>query len=264
MGSKTHIDTTKLMYRSNIAGVIKTVLEVNLDERHIRQLKRTPFWLMIESIRTHNLQANTFKKCDETVCRIIQTYNPRDEKFYVGGHGLALRNSDIRLIFGIQCSKDKLDVSSSPKPTSDFMQRRCPTVGRISCKLVKDLLFDALKGRTERDEEDVAKLLCLYICATVRSTLINSLNDFHIRPEKVTGCVVALLFMICKHTNLIEPERQAAIARFCKWNVGLLICKIKGLELTSAESLQVNYDKLCGTILERYTLSVPNDDQVPV
>ncbi|KAI8003445.1 Malate dehydrogenase 2, cytoplasmic [Camellia lanceoleosa] len=39
---------------------------------------------------------------------------------------------------------------------------------------------------------------------------------------------------------------------------------MKGLDLTSAESLQVNYDKLCGTILERYTLSVRNDDQVPV
>ncbi|KAL7174730.1 hypothetical protein ACSBR2_033882 [Camellia fascicularis] len=239
------------MYHSNITGVIKTILEVNLDERHIRQLKKTPFWLMIESIWTHNLKANTFKKCDETVCRIIKTYNSRDEKFYVRGHGLVLRNSNIQLILGIQCGKDKLDVLSSPKPTSDFMQRRCLTVGRISCKLVKDLLFDMLKGRTKRDEEDVAKLLCLYICgklffattgesigwslirmidrldklqnydwtATIRNTLVNSLNDFHIRPEKVTGCVVALL---------------------------------------------VNYDKLCETILKRCTLSVPNDDQVPI
>ncbi|KAI7982010.1 hypothetical protein LOK49_Contig3G00019 [Camellia lanceoleosa] len=40
-------------------------------------------------------------------------------------------------------------------------------------------------------------------------------------------------------------------------------------EFSSESSLQpiygfVNYDKLCGTILERYTLSVPNDDQVRV
>ncbi|KAL7230274.1 hypothetical protein ACSBR2_008721 [Camellia fascicularis] len=85
-----HVDPLRLMYHSNIASIIKTVLEVNLDDRHIRQLKKTPFWLMIEAIRTHGLQANTFKKCNKTVWRIIQTYNSRDEIFYIGGHELAL------------------------------------------------------------------------------------------------------------------------------------------------------------------------------
>ncbi|KAI8004915.1 hypothetical protein LOK49_LG08G02226 [Camellia lanceoleosa] len=71
-------------------------------------------------------------------------------------------------------------------------------------------------------------------------------------------------FMICEHKNLIEPDRVATFPRFCKWNTGSLICKTKGLDLTCMESLQVNYDKLCKTILERYTLSVSNDEQMPI
>ncbi|KAL7226293.1 hypothetical protein ACSBR1_021415 [Camellia fascicularis] len=87
---------------------------------------------MIDAIRVHELDPKLFKKCDATVCRITQTYNPEDEKFHIGGAKLPLRNNDI---------------------------------SRISSKVIKDLLAEAICGRTERDEEDVAKLLCLYVCA---------------------------------------------------------------------------------------------------
>ena len=82
-----------------------------------------------------------------------------------------------------------------------------------------------MRGKTERDEEDVAKLMCLYICAklffpttgesigwafvrvidnletlrlhdwtaTIRNSLVSLLNEAHSKPEWVTGCVVALL-----------------------------------------------------------------------
>lgn len=51
------------------------------------------------------------------------------------------------------------------KEPVDFIQRRCPNVSRISSKGIKDALVVAMRGRTERDEEYVAKLICLYICA---------------------------------------------------------------------------------------------------
>ncbi|KAI8021519.1 hypothetical protein LOK49_LG03G00475 [Camellia lanceoleosa] len=158
-------ETSKAMYRSNISGVIKTVLELEFGEGHLRKIRKTPFTAMIDAIRAHNLNPQSFKKCDATVCRIIKTYNPKDEKFRIGGAKLPLRNNDIRLIFGVQCGKDKLDLSQGQKGPLDFMQRSCPNVRRMSSKVIKDLLMEAIRGHTVRDEQDVAKLLCLFICA---------------------------------------------------------------------------------------------------
>ncbi|KAL7244913.1 hypothetical protein ACSBR2_000287 [Camellia fascicularis] len=209
-------------------------------------------------------------KCDVTVCRTIQTYHPNDEKFYIGGSGLPLRNNDIRLMFGIQCRKETLDLTQGVKGPSDFMQRRCPNVGRMLSKVIKDLLMEAIRGRTERDEEDVAKLPCLYICmklffattrehigwasvhvidkletlrsydwtATIRNTLINSLNETHGRPERVTSCVVSLLFLICKHSYIVKPERSNVVLQFCKWNISTLIGMLKGVNLSANFSIK--------------------------
>ncbi|KAL7168943.1 hypothetical protein ACSBR2_034050 [Camellia fascicularis] len=274
---KADVDPSKLMYRSNISGLISTVLELELRDGHIRQLQKTPFWVTIDAIRVHELDSKLFKKCDATVCRIIQTCNPEDEKFHIGVAKLPLRNNDIRLIFGVQCGKEKLDLTQGGKGSSDFMQRRCANVSQISSKVIKDLLAEAICGHTERDEEDVAKLLCLYVCAklfftttsehigwafvhvinkldtlrqydwtaTIRNTLIGSLNKMHNRPEKVTGCVVALLFLICEHSNIVTPERPNVTPRFCRWNIGAAVGK-----------LRVQCGKLVGTITECHVLKV--------
>lgn len=98
---KNTFDPSKLMYQSNVADVIKTISKLEFGEGHVKQLQKTPFWLMIDAIRVHALDPNVYKKCDATVCHIIQTYNPSDEKFHIGGSGLPFRNSDIRLLFGI-------------------------------------------------------------------------------------------------------------------------------------------------------------------
>ncbi|KAI8001861.1 hypothetical protein LOK49_LG09G01368 [Camellia lanceoleosa] len=49
---KPVVDPSKLMYCSNIARVIKMVLEFNFGACHIKQLQKTPFWLMGKSIQT--------------------------------------------------------------------------------------------------------------------------------------------------------------------------------------------------------------------
>ncbi|KAI7982819.1 hypothetical protein LOK49_LG15G01131 [Camellia lanceoleosa] len=55
------------MYRSNISGLISTVLELELRDGHIRQLQKTLFWVMIDDIRVYELDPRSFKKCDATV-----------------------------------------------------------------------------------------------------------------------------------------------------------------------------------------------------
>ncbi|THG04327.1 hypothetical protein TEA_011039 [Camellia sinensis var. sinensis] len=127
-------------------------------------------------------------------------------------------------------------------------------------KVIKDLLMEAICGRTECDEEDVAKLLCLYICAKlffattgehirwafvrvidkletlrlydwtaiIRNTLISSLTETYDRPERVIGCVISLL-----HSIIVQPEHCNVTLRFCKWNIGTLIGGLKGINFST-------------------------------
>lgn len=143
--------------------------------------------------------------------------------------------------------------------------------GGYRAKKIKELLDDAVQGNSRNDEEDVAKLLSLYICAklffttteesigwafvrvidklstiqlydwtaAICAALIASLNEFHDRPERVTGCVVVLLFFICEHTNLIEPERHSVLPRFCRWNIANLTTKMKGVDLSSGRQFEI-------------------------
>ncbi|KAL7219437.1 hypothetical protein ACSBR2_012485 [Camellia fascicularis] len=265
--------------------LIQRVLELELRDGHIKQLQKTPFWVMIDAIRVNELDSKLFKKFDATVCRIIQTYNLEDEKFHIGGAKLPLPNNDIRLIFGVQCGKEKLDLTHGGKRPSDFMQRCCANVSRISSKVIKDLLSEAICGRTERDEEDVAKLVCFYICAklffattgehigwafvrvidkldtlkqydwtaTIRNTLIGLLNETHNRLERVTSCVVVLLFLICEHSSIITSERPN--------NIGAIVGKLKGINLSAKGCIKVRNEKLqcgklVGTIIECHILKL--------
>ncbi|XP_028097860.1 uncharacterized protein LOC114297598 [Camellia sinensis] len=153
-----------------------------------------------------------------------------------------------------------------------------------------------MRGNTERNEEDVAKLVYLYVCAKlffahtgesicwayvrvidkldtlhlydwigmIRSTLISSLNELHNRPKNVTGCVIALLFLIYEHTNIVEPDRHNVFPTFCRWNIGKLVGKLKGVDLLVDGSMEVNCGKICGTIIERYFVEVTPNGHVPI
>ncbi|GMP78062.1 hypothetical protein CsSME_00034137 [Camellia sinensis var. sinensis] len=67
--------TQRINFRSNMAGIIKVVFELGLNERHFRQLRRTPFWLMFEAIIINKPDWNEYRKCDELVVKILRTFN---------------------------------------------------------------------------------------------------------------------------------------------------------------------------------------------
>ncbi|KAL7186579.1 hypothetical protein ACSBR2_028332 [Camellia fascicularis] len=119
---------------------------------------------MIEAIRINKLNHNEFKKYDEAILKIIQTYDAHCDAFNIGGNFLKLYRSDIRLLFGIQCGTKHIDLSPSQRPTSYFVQRRSHNTVRITSKLVKTLFEKAVARRRRVDEEDAAKLLTLYMC----------------------------------------------------------------------------------------------------
>lgn len=151
-------------FRSNMEEVIKVVFELVLHEGHFRQLRRMPFWLMFEAIVINKPDYNVYRKCDDLVVKILKAFNRKDDAFYIGVRLVKLRKVDIRLVFGLQCSDQHVDLTPGTRPASDFIQRRCSGVGRITASLIRNLLDDAIKGKTVRDEENTAKLLCLYFC----------------------------------------------------------------------------------------------------
>ncbi|GMP80209.1 hypothetical protein CsSME_00035396 [Camellia sinensis var. sinensis] len=179
-----HQAHTRINYRSNIAGIIKLVSSAKLREAHMNELKRTPFWIMIEAIHVNNLNHNEFRKCDDLISKIIRIYDPRDNAFHIGGACVQFDSSDVRLIFGLQCRKKRLDLSPGQRPVSDFIQRRCRDTSQLTSKLVKSLFVEAIKGQTRQDEEDVAKLLALMYdwIGAIMTALIRPVKEFHQMP----------------------------------------------------------------------------------
>ncbi|GMQ08891.1 hypothetical protein CsSME_00052436 [Camellia sinensis var. sinensis] len=246
---------TRINFRSNIAGIVKLVTTSPLRAGHFEQLKRTPFWIMVEAIRINKLNHNEFRKYDEAILKIIRTYDAQCDTFNIAGNFVQLCRSDVRLLFGIQCGTKHIDLCPCKRPTSDFIQRRSLNTVRIMSKLVKTLFEEAVVGRRRVDEEDAAKLLTLYMCGkmffansgemiswafvryiddlnTVRSydwtgailqMFMGSIKDFHQTLETVTGCVVALLYWICEHSTLVKPETESMFPRFMKWDIGALV-----------------------------------------
>ncbi|CAL5339426.1 unnamed protein product [Camellia sinensis] len=176
-----------------------------------------------------------------------------------------------------------MDLSPGQRPASDFIQRRCSKTSRITSKLVKTLFLEAVSGHSKQDEEDAAKLLALYICGklffansgetiswtfvqylnnlnTVRmydwtgailSTLMGSVKEFHKTPGKVTGCVVALLYWLCEHSTIVEPDTENMFPRFLKWGIGTLLNKAQGVDFGGSVTFQVKTDRLRSLQYER-------------
>ncbi|KAL7170842.1 hypothetical protein ACSBR2_035664 [Camellia fascicularis] len=222
----TRSAATWINFRSNIAGIVKIMTMSPLRVGYFEQLRRTPFWIMIEAIRVNKLNHNGFRKYDELVSKIIRTYDEECNAFKVGGKHVKIGKREIRLLFGIQCGITRLDLSPCQRLVSDFVQRRCHNAVRVSSKLVKTLFEEAVRGRSRVDEEDTVKLPVLYVCGklffsnsgetiswafvryiddlhhirtydwtgAILQTLMGSIKDFYRTPEKVTGCVVALLY----------------------------------------------------------------------
>lgn len=146
------------------ASYVKLVTISPLRGGHFEQLKRTPFWIMIEAIRINKLNHNDFRKFDEAILKIIRTHDKYCDAFNIGRDLVKLYRSDIRLLFGIQCGTRHLDLSPCQRPTSDFIQWRSNNTIRITSKLVKTLFKEAVCRQNRLDEEDAAKLLTLYVC----------------------------------------------------------------------------------------------------
>ncbi|GMP77739.1 hypothetical protein CsSME_00033908 [Camellia sinensis var. sinensis] len=75
-----------------------------------------------------------------------------------------IHDNDIKLIFGVDCGTKPMDISYGAKPKTGIINKRCKNVSRLTSKWIRTFLTEALKGKEKDDNEEVARLVCMYAC----------------------------------------------------------------------------------------------------
>ena len=217
-----------IQFRSNLSSVVSFFQTLKFSSKHLLELQKTPFWYLIQALTTGRMDPKKSRKSDDDVVAIIQCYNEKTKAFTVGKKNLTFTTNDMTLIFGLEGGKGAMSLRYSKKPKSAFLMRRFQKDTRLTGPVLKNALVKAMKGKQPTDFKDVAIIVTLYLCLTlffatsgnsigwvfikyveplesmkqydwpeaITSTLIDSIMALHKTPEKVTGCVIALLVSI--------------------------------------------------------------------
>ncbi|XP_058202977.1 intracellular protein transport protein USO1-like [Rhododendron vialii] len=285
-------------FRSNVIGTMGLLSKLNLNNAHLELLKQTPFWMLIDAIRKGKLAEKACMKHDKTILSIIQNYDTNDSKFLIGGKKVAITRNDIKLIFGIACGNKQIGDLNKKKSDVAFAKRRGIQEARIGSKKMKDMINEILSKKeesiTEEDIQDVVRLVCMFICLTlffstsgvtiawtyvhcmekieeikdydwaqsIAETLNTSMHKFHDKPRDATGCVVALMYWICEHTDLIARPKNEAIPRLLNWNTSDLKKRIDDFKDLSNLNITVYEEELQETCQEAQVYSMPHPEVV--
>lgn len=141
---------------------------------------------------------------------------------------------------------------------------------RLTAPDIRHLLNVYVDGDAQEDIEDVARLLCLYLChtllfptgttvkwvylervedleklngynwcAAIVNELLASIHKHHHQPKKVSGCVMVLLYWLCEHTNLVDSQFPNATPAFVKWSIPSLTRKFNTVSFKNLNRTQV-------------------------
>ncbi|KAF7124934.1 hypothetical protein RHSIM_Rhsim12G0081900 [Rhododendron simsii] len=246
-------------FRSNVIGMLGLLSKLNLNNAHLELLKQTPFWMLIDAVRKGKLAEKACMKHDKPILSIIENYDTNDSKFLIGGKKVAIIRNDIKLIFGIGCGNKPIADLNKKKSDVAFATRGGIHDARIGSKKKKDMINEIPQKKkeefiTDEDIRDVVRLICMFICLTlffstsgvtiawtyvhcmekieeiqdydwaqsIAEILTTSMHKFHEKPRDAIGCVVALMYWICKHTDLIPRPQNEAIPRLLQWNTSNL------------------------------------------
>lgn len=228
--TQTRLRQSQPQHRSNIKAIctLMTSQLPKTTERHWQAVELTPFSNFYRAFRQNKVQESKLTKKENDVREIIRTYEPKDKKFKFGKLSKEFTENDVKLIFGICCGKEEMDLKPMRKEHSSFAMRRFATVERLTTKIIRDELIKSANGRTKQDEEDFARLLVLFTCSAllfsntgsklgwatvhyvddmknmrkynwaqaVKKHLMDDIHHNYKEPEKVKGCVMALLVSI--------------------------------------------------------------------
>ncbi|CAL5438179.1 unnamed protein product [Camellia sinensis] len=255
-----------IQFRSNLSSVVSFFQTLKFSSKHLLELQKTPFWYLIQALTTGRMDPKKSRKSDDDVVAIIQCYNEKTKAFTVGKKNLTFTRNDMTLIFGLEGGKGAMSLRYSKKPKSAFLRRRFQKDTRLTGPVLKNALVKAMKGKQPTDFKDVAIIVTLYLCLTlffatsgnsigwvfikyveplesmkqydwpeaITSTLIDSIMALHKTPEKVTGCVIALLV----NSNTTDFPRCA------KWNLQTLMKQLQKTPIHSLAPQQIDNKQL--------------------
>ncbi|CAL5422019.1 unnamed protein product [Camellia sinensis] len=178
------------------------------------------------NMKSNKVDLNHCIKYNDVIVSIVQTFKPSSGRFYIGDKSIQIFKSDVSLIFGMDCGTKSMDLSYGAKPTIGIIHRMCKDVSRLSAAKIREILNEAFKGTKKQDNEEVARLVCMYACIklffstsgetigwafysymdpldnmieydwaeSIRATLMGSMGQNWGKSGRVTGCVMLLMY----------------------------------------------------------------------
>ncbi|KAL7247688.1 hypothetical protein ACSBR2_002576 [Camellia fascicularis] len=101
-------------------------------------------------------------KYDDVVVHVLQMYKASKDAFYIGEKKMNIHDNDIKLIFGVDYGTKPMDISYGTKLKTGIIQKMCNNVSRFTLKWICTLLTEALNDKKKDDNEEVARLVCMY------------------------------------------------------------------------------------------------------
>ncbi|CAL5349678.1 unnamed protein product [Camellia sinensis] len=266
-----------IQFRSNLSSVVSFFQTLKFNSKQLLELQKTPFWYLIQALTTGRMDPKKSRKSDDDVVAIIQCYNEKTKAFIVGKKNLTFTTNDMTFIFGLEGGKEAMSLRYSKKSKSAFLRRRFQKDIRLTGPVLKNALVKAMKGKQPTDFKDVAIIVTLYLCLTlffatsgnsigwvfikyveplesmkqydwpeaITSTLIDSIMALHKTPEKVTGCVIALL---------VKDSNTADFPRCAKWNLQTLTKQLQKTPVHSRAPRQIDNKQLVKNPSEEFCL----------
>ncbi|KAL7196304.1 hypothetical protein ACSBR1_036332 [Camellia fascicularis] len=144
--------------------LVKLMKSTKFTQSQLDCLRQTPFWHLLNALRTSEISLDKCMKSNDVVVHVLQTYKASKDAFYIREKKMNIYDSDIKLIFGVDCGTKPMDISYGAKPKTGIIHKRYKNVSRLASKWIRTLLTEALNGKKKDDKEEVVRLVCMYAC----------------------------------------------------------------------------------------------------
>ncbi|XP_024172229.1 actin cytoskeleton-regulatory complex protein pan1-like [Rosa chinensis] len=268
-------------YRCNMIAfhdVLHKVYEQLNREEKMRlkaELKKTPFWNLIEAYDKGLMTKNTTAKSDREMHRLVQCYKPALKKFKFGNKLAEISVSDVHYILGLPNQKSALTVPNpidDPKKPTDhpLVQRFFANDRRIKKARIMSCIDEQLREKAPGWIENMTKLLLLHLFITLlfassgstlgwsfvkcitdietmrRYNWARAVRDYLLlclqaattgKARQISGCVALIPYWICERsTMLVEIKGREAMTPGCvKWSLPQFTKELQKMQVDDIE-----------------------------
>ncbi|GMP23655.1 hypothetical protein CsSME_00001174 [Camellia sinensis var. sinensis] len=101
-------------------------------------------------------------KYDDVIVHIVQTFKPSSGRFFIGEKNIQIFRSNVSFIFRVDWGTKPMNLFYGAKPTIGIIHRMCKDISRLNAAKIRKILNEALNGTKKQDNEEVARLVCMY------------------------------------------------------------------------------------------------------